>query len=411
MNMNILKKIISLILISIFSLFTLSGCKYENNSIENLAYVIALGIDKGEQNLLKLSFQFATPSSDSSSSSSSGSETTTTTVECSSISSGFNLMNSYISKKLNLSHCKVIIFSEELAANGITEEIQTLINKIQIRPEASIIISKCSASDFIENAKPNLMSLIARYYEILVTSGKYTGYYYNSTLENFYSSLEEGLTEATAMLGGINIEKLHYIDKNLNYIDIDSSYVAGTSPVEDENLIQLMGTAVFKEGKLVGELNGQETISHLIVTNKLDQCIISIPDPFYSDNLISVSISLNDTKNTVDFVNNAPYITIDTDLEAYILTYSNKSNYGTEEALAIIEKYINSYLTTHISSYLYKTAKDFNSDIAGFGKKVISKYPNINKWNESNWSDNYKNAFFHVNVSTDLEGSTLMINN
>lgn len=409
--MNVLKKIIALILISIFSLFTLTGCKYENNSIENLAYVIALGIDKGEDNLLKLSFQFATPSSDSGSSGSSGSDITTTTVECSSISSGFNLMNSYISKKLNLSHCKVIIFSEELAAIGITEEVQTLINKIQIRPDSSIIISKCSASDFIENAKPNLMTLIARYYEIIVTSGKYTGYYYNSTLENFYSSLEESLVEATAMLGGVNVKQLHYIDKDINYIDLDSSYVAGTSLVEDENLIQLMGTAVFKDGKLVGELNGQETISHLIVTNKLDQCIISIPDPFYSDNLISVSISLNNTNNKVEFVNNAPYITVDTSIEAYILTYSDASNYGTEEALGIIEKYINSYLATHISSYLYKTAKEFNSDIAGFGKKVISKYTNINKWNESNWSNNYKNAFFHVNVSTNLEGSTLMINN
>lgn len=409
--MNVLKKIIALILISIFSLFTLTGCKYENNSIENLAYVIALGIDKGEDNLLKLSFQFATPSSDSGSSGSSGSDITTTTVECSSISSGFNLMNSYISKKLNLSHCKVIIFSEELAAIGITEEVQTLINKIQIRPDSSIIISKCSASDFIENAKPNLMTLIARYYEIVVTSGKYTGYYYNSTLENFYSSLEESLVEATAMLGGINVEQLHYIDKDINYIDIDSSYIAGTSLVEDENLIQLMGTAVFKDGKLVGELNGQETISHLIVTNKLDQCIINIPDPFSSDNLISVSISLNNTNNKVEFVNNAPYIMVDTSIEAYILTYSDSSNYGTEEALGIIEKYINSYLATHISSYLYKTAKELNSDIAGFGKKVISKYTNINKWNESNWSNNYKNAFFHVNVSTDLEGSTLMINN
>ena len=409
--MNVLKKIIALILISIFSLFTLTGCKYEDNSIENLAYVIALGIDKGEENLLKLSFQFATPSSDSGSSGSSDSDTTTTTVECSSISSGFNLMNSYISKKLNLSHCKVIIFSEELAAMGITEEVQTLINKIQIRPDSSIIISKCSASDFIENAKPNLMTLIARYYEIVVTSGKYTGYYYNSTLENFYSSLEESLVEATAMLGGTNVEQLHYIDKDINYIDIDSSYIAGTSLVEDENLIQLMGTAVFKDGKLVGELNGQETISHLIVTNKLDQCIINIPDPFSSDNLISVSISLNNTNNKVEFVNNAPYIMVDTSIEAYILTYSDSSNYGTEEALGIIEKYINSYLATHISSYLYKTAKEFNSDIAGFGKKVISKYTNINKWNESNWSNNYKNAFFHVNVSTDLEGSTLMINN
>ena len=42
---------------------------------------------------------------------------------------------------------------------------------------------------------------------------------------------------------------------------------------------------------------------------------------------------------------------------------------------------------------------------------MISKYRNIPQWNQSDWLKNYRNSFFEVHVYTDLEGSTLLINN
>ena len=139
--MKKIKSIILLFIILILPLFFLTGCS-EDSSIENLAYVIAIGIDKGENNLLRLSLQFATPESASSGNGGSGSgstsESTITTADCSSIDSGINLINSYISKKINLSHCKVVVFSEELAADGIGDEIYTLINNIQMRPDCNV---------------------------------------------------------------------------------------------------------------------------------------------------------------------------------------------------------------------------------------------------------------------------------
>lgn len=56
------------------------------------------------------------PSGNSSDSSqSASSDTVIDTIESSSIESGISLANSYISKKLNLSHCKVLVISEDLA--------------------------------------------------------------------------------------------------------------------------------------------------------------------------------------------------------------------------------------------------------------------------------------------------------
>ncbi len=70
----------------------------------------------GEENNIKVSFQLSIPSKNSSDSSNQeGSDTVIDTIECSSIESGISLANGYISKKLNLSHCKVLVISEEVA--------------------------------------------------------------------------------------------------------------------------------------------------------------------------------------------------------------------------------------------------------------------------------------------------------
>ena len=106
-----------LFVIIILVSFTISGY-YSKQDINDLAYVVAIGIDKGENNDLKISFQLSIPSKNASSSESSASpDTVIDTIECSSIESGISLANGYVSKKINLSHCKVLVISEEVAIN------------------------------------------------------------------------------------------------------------------------------------------------------------------------------------------------------------------------------------------------------------------------------------------------------
>ncbi len=84
-------------------IFSLSGC-YSVQSIDDLAYVVALGIDLGKNNNLELTVQLTFPNSaDSSSSSGEAAPTIINSVECSSINSGISLLNSYVSKEINLS--------------------------------------------------------------------------------------------------------------------------------------------------------------------------------------------------------------------------------------------------------------------------------------------------------------------
>ncbi len=55
-----LKKLTIILILTVYCLFTLTKC-YSAKGLETLAYVVALGIDKGENDKIKLSLQFAVP--------------------------------------------------------------------------------------------------------------------------------------------------------------------------------------------------------------------------------------------------------------------------------------------------------------------------------------------------------------
>ena len=99
-------KYIALTLILLTFAFLLSGCD-DAKSVDQFSYVIALGLDKGETNKLKLSLQFPISGGSEGGSSSQSSSSVTYSVECISIEDGINQMNNYINKPINLLNSKI----------------------------------------------------------------------------------------------------------------------------------------------------------------------------------------------------------------------------------------------------------------------------------------------------------------
>ncbi len=335
-------------------------------------------------------------------------DSTVSTVDCSSIDSGIALVNSYISKKVNLSHCKAIVISEELASEGISEYIYTCVNNLELRPDCNIIISRCRASDYLENSKPTLESVSARYYEFILNSSEYTGYTEDVTLSNFYSDMLSSTSQAHAILGSINSNSTHQSHSDLPPYDIEGSYEAGETPIKSDTGLENMGIAVFNNDKLVGELTGMESLCHLIVIDKFKSATISVPNPYDINSVLNLYMtSIKSPKISVTLINGTPYIKCSIELKGNILSLDKNLNYSEINTLETIEQYTNSYMEQSISAYLYKTSKEYKSDIGNFGKYVIYNYPTWDDWIESDWLDNYQNAFFTVDVKTTIENGQL----
>lgn len=169
-------------------------------SVDDLAYAVALGIDKGDHYPLKVTFQFTTPSANSESGSGGSAPSVIDSVEANSIDAAINLMNTVVSKEISLSHCKIIVFSEELASQGISKEIYSLMNKVQLRPDSNVIIATSAAEEYIKSIKPSLENLTAKFYETLPRSSEYTGYTANIQLGDFFKKLTCSTCEPVAIL-------------------------------------------------------------------------------------------------------------------------------------------------------------------------------------------------------------------
>ena len=194
----ILKIAIILVIIIVFTI----GFNHEQD-IDDFAYAVAIGIDSGDSNNLKVHFQFTRPSSSGGEGSggSGAAQTYIYTVDASSVSSAINLVNNYISKQINLSHCKVLVISEELAYNkGIEKEVYTLINDVQLRPDTGLIISICDSKYFIENSKPTFETLVSKYYEIVPATTEITGYTAYIKISDFFNQLKSNFSEPCAIL-------------------------------------------------------------------------------------------------------------------------------------------------------------------------------------------------------------------
>lgn len=172
-----------------------------------------------------------------------------------------------------------------------------------------------------------------------------------------------------------------------------------------------MGLAVFNGDKFVGELNGFESICHLIVSNKLKNAQVRIPSTIEQLDYIDLYIELDkDTQNSVYLVNSSPYINVKAKISAKIQSMNSDINLKDENLISKIEQSAENFLEKHITDYLYKTSKEFYADIDSFGLYALKYFTNNQEWQEYNWLNHYKDAFFDVNIDVDVRSSYLLVN-
>lgn len=406
------KKISYIIIIIIFCAITFSGYLHEQD-IDDLAYVIALGFDVGNEDTLKITFQISIPSengssttsasSSSSSSEKGSSDTLTKSIECSSFYSGLNSINSIISKDLNLSHCKFVVFSEELASKGISEYIYTLENSPELRSNCNIIVSKPTAEEFLNSTNPILENSTAKYYEIITNASKYTGYTSDITLNYLYTTISDTFREPCAILGTIDEQS----DTNSNQSDSSSNSESSSgSDSSGKSQLKLGGLAVFKDDKFVGELSITETIPYLLLTNSLKESLLSIPSPFDESKTFDLHLSgTNDIENFVSISGSTPQITTNIRIDGTILSNNNYLDFSSKENIKKAEESASKYIQELIVNYYEKTAREYQADITGLGKYAVHLFPTINDWNNFDWSNKYKNAQFYVNTKVTINSS------
>ena len=217
--------------------------------------------------------------------------------------------------------------------------------------------------------------------------------------------------------GGINkdnsktnsSEASDFGDNSNNNSQKDYNIKANDSSVEGENKVENIGVAVFKDDKLVGELNALDTMAFLSIRNRVDRFLVSVPDPLNNDEYLDIYLTpKGSTDVEVNTSTTSPYVKIKCQFTAQIYSMSDNSNYLSNDVLDAVSNSCNKYLESMFLDYLYKTSKDFKSDINGFGNFAAKNFTTTFQYEDYNWLESYKDAFFDVQVDTSVKSGMLI---
>jgi len=360
----------------------LSGC-WNSRELDTLAIVMGYAIDKAQEDgLIELTAQVAvldtSGSSDSSSSgASSGGEAFWNITRTG--SSIFAIQRNYThesSRKLYSPHNQVIIFSSDIAKDGIRDYLDFYLRNHENRMNVWILVAKGKASDVL-NVKPKFGKIPAINLSELINEQKATSETVQIRLKDF---LERLISDTTAPIAPL----VEVIGEGNN------------------KAVEVYGTAVFKQDKLIGELNNIETRGLLWVLGEAKSGVITVDAPGGSADLEIVTV---ESQVSVE-------ITDDGSIVAHVKV-TESGNIGSQKGsgdlsktdnVKILEQNMNQAIIDEISSAISK-AKELDADVFGFGDMVYKKYPQQWKTMKENWDELFKNIKVEIEVDAKLRGS------
>lgn len=361
----------------ILPIFLLCGC-YGKNELDDLAYVIAIGVDKlsGDNNKEVLAtYQVALPVKLIGENTDTGKDVFTTfTVQAKSLDEANSKINTLASKELNLSHTKMILYSEELAKESLEGHINSFLSNPNVRPKTIISICKGKAKDFLENITPVLETSPARYYELILSSFNYTGRLAETEILNFY------------------------VNSKADY----KSPIAIMSELTENDEGKFGGLAVFRNEKMVGKIDEELVVCHLILTGTLSKGIITLDD--IEDNTKTLTLTLKQSKKpkiNVKIEDNVPYIDINAFLDVHLESNGGNTDYLKQENKDKLNTLLSEKITKQLYEYLDKTT-ELAVDPTGFGRYAKTKCLTYPQFKEYNWPEIYKNSKFTVKTNIDL---------
>ncbi|MDC3417748.1 Ger(x)C family spore germination protein [Aquibacillus salsiterrae] len=399
--MNLIKLFILMVPFYLF----LTGC-YDKTELEYQAYVVALGVDKGEgDNTFKFTYQIANPETGTAIGGGSSNEPASEiiTVEGNDFLTATTTANASVSKKMTLDHTKVLVVSEEVArSDNFLGLMQTASRTTQIRRQVQIIVSKENARDFIKDNKPQLETRPHKYYQLMLERSTETGIVPESDIHRFFQLTEGDADLFLAMYTTATVEKT----KNNGTED---EYKAGEIPKKGGNPAEFMGSAVFKEGKMIDVLDGQNTRLALIMDNTLeiDDLLSTYQDPVKEDYKIAGDFSKKSpTKVKIDYrkdVKTTIDVTVPFSFE--VLAIPSLVPYSQDEKLreklkASIEK----SLEKKANKLIEKAQKEYGSDPFYWSLYIRNEFASIPDYEKADWN---KKIWPNAEVNVDFQMSRL----
>lgn len=386
-------KIFSLFLF--FSTVFLTGC-YDLKEIDETAYIVALGIDGGDENNFSYTFQFSsplaiieTPNGEKKEGSGEGNPSVTTlTITAPDFYIAKNMTNNFLSKNVDMSHLKLIVFSAKVDESVITKHSQLLLREREVRPHISIAISPDSASDYLKKVNPELESNTSKYYELMSLRSNNV-YAKSQKLHDFVDSvtIKSHDTALPIATSGKKLKDFPEDSRVSQWITPASSEIATDHSI-------LCGMAVFRGGKLTSAMDADSSMLFNFLSHDVENLVVSVKDKYNPNETLSFRIltsrparfSINLDKNQISVTQKC---------EISFLGSHLPDGYPSKQALC---DYALNILNARVSDFLLSASRTQNADIFNLHDCIRKDFLFWEDWNNFDFDTFYKTANFTVDI-------------
>jgi spore germination protein KC len=395
----------------------LTGC-YDAREVDDEVYTISIGMDKGVDNKIRLTIQYPTYRGGSNSSVIGGSDGENLqenniihTLECPSIVEGIDMMGMSVSRRVSLMHTKMLVFSEELAREGVGNFVSAIQRFRESRSTMAIVVVKgVTAENFIKENKSNIGGTISKVTELMFLQAKYSNYFPYIKFRDFYKDMLSPYKESIAIYGGVNdFNNLSTQKVKDPPLVTKQGFKPGELPRKGVAKREYTGIAVFNGDKMVGALDSYETSYYLMIMGKFPKGAVTFEDPADTDKAIVLDMRNNRKPKVKAYLRDGkPVIDLEVQLEADIETIQSRINYENRKGLQILNEYTAKLIQEDMRKLIKKTQKEYRSDIFGFGRFMAAKFPTIQDFEKFNWLNQYGDAEINVKTTVEIRRSGTM---
>lgn len=177
----------------------------------------------------------------------------------------------------------------------------------------------------------------------------------------------------------------------------------------NQKRVIINGGCVFKDNKIIGQLDGKEMKQYRILMNKLPGVYIIEFKDETNDTQVTVEVSDVKRKLKINKKDQAYKINIEVNVIGVVAEIVNNdvklsNNKDADKFIKQAEEQLNKEL----QELVCKAQKEFGSDIFGIGEKVKNKDPKEFKKIEDNWNTVFTSLNIKVDTKVKLSGTALV---
>lgn len=300
-------------------------------------------------------------------------------------------------RRLFLNHLEIIIIQEKIAHHGVKNTIDFILRDYETTKQFPVLIAKEETAAEILKIYSPIETLTSRNISNSIdTNSKYDGIANKINYDEFISLLmKQGIQP---ILNGIEIkgkEKQGTEEKSITTMKPEAS-------------LKITSLSVFKEDKLIGWLNMDETLGFNFANNRINSAVINIPCKHHNDYLAVEIISSKATiKPTIK--NNKPHITINIQTVGGIDEVNCPIKLEDNKVIEQIKKDVNKEITNLVNKATTAAQRKYATDIFGFGYHIYLSNPQYWQKNKQKWDDIYPTIDCKIKVETKIFTRGLLI--